>query len=182
MAAASSRARRSNSGSSLVGRRACRPTLLLLNWSQADPMNPMRLIIIGGGTAGWMAAACLRRFMPDGWSVQLIESDDIGTVGVGEATIPQIRLFNDALGIDEDEFLTATQGTIKLGIEFADWTRPGHRYMHAFGAIGRGLGLLEFPHYWLRASGLAEAQEFGPYSLNKQGGRGRRMQRGSPRK
>ena len=144
-------------------------------------MNPMRLIIIGGGTAGWMAAACLRRFLPDGWSVRLIESDDIGTVGVGEATIPQIRLFNEALGIDEDEFLTATQGTIKLGIEFADWTRPGHRYMHAFGAIGRGLGLLEFQHYWLRARDLGAAQELGAYSLNEQAARARRMQRGSPR-
>lgn len=144
-------------------------------------MNPMRLIIIGGGTAGWMAAACLRRFLPDGWSVQLVESDDIGTVGVGEATIPQIRLFNEALGIEEDEFLTATQGTIKLGIEFADWTRPGHRYMHAFGAIGRGLGLLEFQHYWLRARDLDAAQELGAYSLNEQAARARRMQRGSPR-
>ena len=141
----------------------------------------MRLMIIGGGTAGWMAAACLRRFLPRDWSVRLVESDEIGTVGVGEATIPQIRLFNDALGIDEDEFLAATQGTIKLGIEFRDWTRVGHRYMHAFGAIGRGLGLVDFHHYWLRARTAGLAESLDHYSLNERAARARRMQRGAPR-
>ena len=141
----------------------------------------MRLMIIGGGTAGWMAAACLRRFLPRDWSVQLVESDEIGTVGVGEATIPQIRLFNDALGIDEDEFLAATQGTIKLGIEFRDWTRRGHRYMHAFGAVGRGLGLVDFHHYWLRARTAGLAESLDHYSLNERAARARRMQRGAPR-
>ncbi len=141
----------------------------------------MRLMIIGGGTAGWMAAACLRRFLPREWSVRLVESDEIGTVGVGEATIPQIRLFNDALGIDEDEFLAATQGTIKLGIEFRDWTRLGHRYMHAFGAIGRGLGLVDFHQYWLRARAAGLAESLDHYSLNEQAARARRMQKGAPR-
>lgn len=141
----------------------------------------MRLMIIGGGTAGWMAAACLRRFLPRDWSVRLVESDEIGTVGVGEATIPQIRLFNDALGIDEDEFLAATQGTIKLGIEFRDWTRVGHRYMHAFGAIGRGLGLVDFHHYWLRARAAGLAESLDHYSLNERAARARQMQRGAPR-
>ena len=141
----------------------------------------MRLMIIGGGTAGWMAAACLRRFLPRDWSVRLVESDEIGTVGVGEATIPQIRLFNDALGIDEDEFLAATQGTIKLGIEFRDWTRVGHRYMHAFGAIGRGLGLVDFHHYGLRARAAGLAESLDHYSLNERAARARRMQRGAPR-
>ena len=141
----------------------------------------MRLMIIGGGTAGWMAAACLRRFLPRDWSVRLVESDEIGTVGVGEATIPQIRLFNDALGIDEDEFLAATQGTIKLGIEFRDWTRVGHRYMHAFGAIGRGLGLVDFHHYWLRARAAGLAESLDHYALNERAARARRMQRGAPR-
>lgn len=141
----------------------------------------MRLMIIGGGTAGWMAAACLRRFLPRDWSVRLVEFDEIGTVGVGEATIPQIRLFNDALGIDEDEFLAATQGTIKLGIEFRDWTRVGHRYMHAFGAIGRGLGLVDFHHYWLRARAAGLAESLDHYSLNERAARARRMQRGAPR-
>ena len=144
-------------------------------------MSPMRLVIIGGGTAGWMAAACFIRFLPPGWSVTLVESDAIGAVGVGEATIPQIRLFNAAIGIDEDEFLAATQGTIKLGIEFNGWTRPGHRYMHAFGAVGRGLGLLEFHHYWLRARAAGGAETLDHYSLNERAAYARRMQRGAPR-
>lgn len=137
-----------------------------------------RILIVGGGTAGWMAAASLSRFLPRNWSVALVESDAIGTVGVGEATIPQIRLFNQALGIDEDAFLAATQGTIKLGIEFDGWTRPGHRYMHAFGTIGRDLGLLPFHHYWLRARALGTAQALDHYSLNERAARAGRFRRG----
>src|SRR5687768_337114 len=97
-----------------------------------------RVVIAGGGTAGWMTAAALSRFLGRGHSLTLVESDAIGTVGVGEATIPQIHLFNRGLGIEEGAFLAATKGTIKLGIEFVDWVRPGHRYMHNFGHVGRG--------------------------------------------
>lgn len=97
-----------------------------------------------------MAAAALSRFLPANRHVTVVESDAIGTVGVGEATIPQIRLFNASLGIEEGRFLAATQGTIKLGIEFAGWTGPESRYIHAFGSVGRGLGLVPFHHYWLR--------------------------------
>ncbi|WP_244982839.1 tryptophan halogenase family protein [Croceicoccus marinus] len=117
-------------------------------------------VIVGGGTAGWMAAAALARFLPPGRSVALVESDAIGTVGVGEATIPQIRLFNQSLGIDDAELIRQTQGTIKLGIEFSGWSRHGSTYLHAFGTLGRPLGLVPFHHYWLRgraddpASGL----------------------------
>lgn len=115
--------------------------------------GPQSVVIAGGGSAGWMAAAALARFLPRGVRITLIESAAIGTVGVGEATIPQLRLFNAGLGIDEDDFVRETGGTFKLGIEFADWSGPGSRYMHAFGAIGRGLGLLSFQSYWRRANG-----------------------------
>ncbi|UUL82488.1 tryptophan halogenase family protein [Sphingomonas qomolangmaensis] len=124
------------------------------------------IVIAGGGTAGWMAAAAFARFLAPGWRIVLVESEAIGTVGVGEATIPQISLFNKHLGIDEDAFLRATQGTIKLGIEFRDWVRPGHSYLHGFGDTGRPLGLLGFHHYWLRARSEGFAAAFDDYSLN----------------
>jgi len=123
-------------------------------------------VIAGGGTAGWMAAAALARFCAPGWRIRLVESEAIGTIGVGEATIPQIRLFNEGLGIDEAAFLRATQGTIKLGIEFRGWTGPEDSYLHAFGTVGRGLGLTGFHHYWLRAHAAGKALPFGAYSLN----------------
>ena len=125
-----------------------------------------RVVIVGGGTAGWMVAAAFSRFLESGWDIALVESDAIGTVGVGEATIPQIRLFNAALGINEDAFLRATHGSIKLGIEFVDWWRPGTRYMHGFGATGRDLGLIAFHHYWRRAKALGLADDLGCYSAN----------------
>ena len=138
---------------------------------------PRTIVIVGGGTAGWMCAAALGRFLESGWTVRLIESDAIGTVGVGESTIPQIRLFNAGLGIDEDQFLKATQGTFKLGIEFEGWLRPGHRYMHAFGPVGRDLGLIGFHNYWLRGRDLGVADELGRYSLNEAAARSGRFRR-----
>ena len=139
---------------------------------------PQQIVIAGGGTAGWMSAAALARFLPPGSRVTLVESDAIGTVGVGEATIPQIHLFNAALGLDEADFLRETRGSFKLGIEFAGWLRKGHSYMHAFGDIGRGAGLLPFQHYWLRAKGLGLAKPLQRYSLNELAARTMRMQRG----
>jgi tryptophan 7-halogenase len=144
-------------------------------------MTPIDILIVGGGTAGWMAAAILSQFQANGYRVTLVESEDIGTVGVGEATIPQITLFNQALGINEDEFLRETQGTFKLGIEFADWLRPGHSYMHAFGGIGRDIGIVPFQHYWSRAKSLGKAKSLEYYSLNEVAGRAEKMQRGRPR-
>ena len=139
-----------------------------------------KLVIAGGGTAGWMAAAALARFAPPGSRIELVESEAIGTVGVGEATIPQIHLFNGALGMDEAEFLRETKGSFKLGIEFDGWLREGESYMHAFGNIGRGVGLLPFQHYWLRAKKLGIAKPLQRYSLNELAARTMRMQRGRP--
>jgi tryptophan halogenase len=132
-----------------------------------DERRIREVVIIGGGTAGWMAAAALSKLFGPQLSIRLVESDEIGIVGVGEATIPQIRLFNATLGLDEDEFIRRTQGSFKLGIEFVDWTRPGHRYMHAFGPVGgRDLGLVPFYHYWLKRHRQGRAGELGDYTFN----------------
>lgn len=131
------------------------------------PNAPRTIVVAGGGTAGWMCAAALSRFLsPQGWRIVVVESDAIGTVGVGEATIPQITLFNAGLGIDEAEFLAATGGTIKLGIAFDGWSGAGSSYLHAFGQVGRPMGLASFHHYWLRARAAGRARDFGSYSLN----------------
>ena len=139
--------------------------------------NGHRIVIVGGGTAGWMAAAALARFAT-GKQITLVESDTIGTVGVGEATIPQIHLFNGALGLDEAEFVRETRGSFKLGIEFDGWLREGESYMHAFGPIGRGIGMLPFQHYWARAHKAGFAKPLQRYSLNELAARTMRMQRG----
>ena len=139
-----------------------------------------RIVIAGGGTAGWMTAAAFARFLGPQFSVVLVESEDIGTVGVGEATIPQIRLFNAGLGIDENAFMAATGATFKLGIEFVGWTVNG-RYMHAFGDVGRDNGLTAFPHIWLRGVAEGVAKPLAAYSLNNQAAIANRMQRGPAR-
>ena len=114
--------------------------------------EPFRVVIVGGGTAGWMSAAGIRRQLrAEDYTVTLIESDEIGTVGVGEATLPHIKIFNDMLGVDEAQFMRETRATFKLGIQFCDWDRPGDSYIHPFGAFGEPWGGVEFQHHWLRA-------------------------------
>ena len=124
------------------------------------------ILIIGGGTAGWMAAAALAKVLGSSASIRLVESDEIGTVGVGEATVPHLKLFNQVLEIDEIEFVKQVQGTFKLGIEFVDWGRLGDRYIHGFGTIGHDYGLLPFYQYWLKLHRAGKAVDIGAYSLN----------------
>ncbi|MBV9932315.1 MAG: tryptophan 7-halogenase [Alphaproteobacteria bacterium] len=115
-----------------------------------DAARKVNVTIVGGGTAGWMTAAALAKLLPTRCAVHLVESEAIGIVGVGEATLPHIRAFNERLGIPEAEFMAATRATFKLGIDFENWARIGDSYIHPFGTFGRGAGEPDFHHYWLR--------------------------------
>jgi len=140
---------------------------------------PIRSIaIVGGGTAGWMAAASLSFFLArHGIVIRLIESEQIGTVGVGEATIPPIMNFIHVLGIDENELVRETNATFKLGIEFKDWTQVGESYIHPFGDTGYGLDEVPFFAYWLKMRQLGQAAPLEDYSLSVQAARKGRFMR-----
>jgi tryptophan halogenase len=146
-------------------------------------MNPDRAIrkiaILGGGTAGWMAAAALSHALGrSACAIELVESDEIGTIGVGEATIPPIRTFNAILGIDEYEFVRKTQGSFKLGIHFVDWTEKGQNYIHPFGSYGADMGMVVFHQHWLRLRALGDGAELDDYCLSAAAAKQGRFERG----
>lgn len=139
--------------------------------------EPVEVVILGGGTAGWMAAAALARHLSGVARVRLIESAEIGIVGVGEATLPHVRDFVQGLGIDEAAFMTATDATYKLAIAFEDFGAIGERYLHPFGSFGRPLAGVGFHHFWLRqaVAGNGTGADIGAYSLGVQAAEARRF-------
>ncbi|HEU6454995.1 MAG TPA: tryptophan 7-halogenase, partial [Roseateles sp.] len=139
--------------------------------------NLSTVVIIGGGTAGWMTAAALAKVCNGRTTIRLVESEDIGTVGVGESTIPMVRRFNELIGLDEDTFMRETQATFKLGIELCDWGAAGDRYLHAFGRIGHHGAALPFHHYWLRMHRTGLAPDLWSYSINAAAARAHRFMR-----
>lgn len=143
--------------------------------------NIRKIVIVGGGTAGWMAAAALSRLIGqdsrNGVEITLVESEAIGTVGVGEATIPHILYFNKLLGLEEDEFVRKTNATFKLGIEFNDWGHIGERYFHSFGPYGVPMDGLHFHHYWLRHAASGSVPSVDEYNLQVMAARDNKFQR-----
>lgn len=143
-----------------------------------------KIVVVGGGTAGWMAAAALSKvFGTQKYSLTLIESDEIGTVGVGEATIPTIQEFNQLLELDENEFMKETNASFKLGIRFVDWKRQGSEYFHPFGTYGVDMNV-NFTHYWMRyhlAGGNGDFGLFNPQTLAARMGRFGRMSEINPK-
>ncbi|MBH9551778.1 tryptophan halogenase family protein [Inhella gelatinilytica] len=144
------------------------------------PDHIRNIVVVGGGTAGWMSAAALARMCTGPWKITLVESDEIGTVGVGEATIPLIQIYNNALELNEDEFMRETQATFKLGIEFVNWGRLGDSYIHGFGPLGPDLGATKFHHYWLKGRRSGYAAPLERYSINTAASRAHRFVRAQP--
>ena len=132
---------------------------------QNEPIKD--IVIVGGGTAGWMTAAALSTVLNGRYNIRLVESDEIGIVGVGEATIPMIQRFNRVVGIDENEFMRETMGSFKLGIEFVNWGKLGDRYMHGFGRLGQDLATVPFDQYWHKMRRLGKAAPLGEYSITR---------------
>ncbi len=138
------------------------------------------IAIIGGGTAGWMSAAALANILGRNCKIILVESEDIGTVGVGEATVPPIRTFNAMLGIDERDFVKATKGSFKLGIEFVNWGAQGNRYFHPFGTHGKPFDILSVHQYWLQARAAGDTSHFDEHSMAWAMARENRFNRPNP--
>jgi tryptophan halogenase len=136
-------------------------------------MGPVirNVVVVGGGTSGWISAALLAKVLGKAVDITLVESDDISTIGVGEATIPPILTLNKVLGLDEADFMRHTQATIKVGIQFENWGTVGNVYMHAFGTIGKDFAFCPFQHFWLRAFRAGLSRDLWEYSLNLQAAR-----------
>ncbi len=130
--------------------------------------NIEQVVIVGGGTAGWLTAALLIKVLGKTINITLVESDAIGIIGVGEATIPPIVHFNNAIGIDEKTFIAETKATYKLGIEFEGWGDKNSKYMHAFGGIGKNFPFCDFYHFWVKSNKVGINSELGEFSLNYQ--------------
>ena len=130
-----------------------------------NPNHIRRVLIAGGGSAGWMTAAALSSTLENKLDIILVESEAIGTVGVGEATIPPIRTFNSTLGIDEKDFIRQTQATFKLGIEFVDWGVPGNQYFHPFGPHGSSFDISNVHQHWLKAKRSGDLSSFQDHSM-----------------
>ncbi len=133
-----------------------------------DNSKIQNLVIVGGGTGGWITASLLAKVLGKSINITLVESEKIGIIGVGEATIPPIIAYNNAIGINESEFIKATKGTIKLGIQFENWGKKGDSYMHAFGDIGKNFPFCDFHNFWVKSQQLGYESNFWDYSLNYQ--------------
>jgi len=141
-----------------------------------------KVVIVGGGTAGWMTASAMSKVLNNGKvEIELVESEEIGIVGVGEATIPHILYFNRLLGIPEDDFVKSTNGTFKLGIEFADWKSKGESYIHPFGPYGMDMEGIHFHHMWLRQQHAGTAKPIDEFNLQILAANAGKFQRSEPK-
>lgn len=133
-----------------------------------DSTKVKKVVIVGGGTAGWMTAASLAKLIGKNLDITLIESDEIGTVGVGEATIPTMMTLHQLLKINEQEFMAEVQATFKLGISFENWKNVDQDYVHSFGFTGQDCWAAGFQHFWLKGKERGISKEFGDYCVELQ--------------
>lgn len=137
-----------------------------------------KIVVVGGGTSGWMVASALSKVLGcNNYSITLVESEQIGTVGVGEATIPMINLFNGILGVSEDEFVRETNATFKLGIEFVNWGSNGKSYFHPFGSFGVDMEGIGFNHFWMRWKKEGGGLDYSKFSMETEAARANKFVR-----